>query len=165
VKDLAAARAKDGAVTVTGIPPLMAEVLRELPETLGADQPDVVKRRLFPDPSQDAEVAAEWRRAQHPELFALLADSRRIAERDLKSLKAERGGATWRLKIPAAHVAAWIGALNAARLALGALHDVTADDMGPDREPAFDERGIAILKIDLYAWLQGTLIDAESPAD
>jgi len=32
--------------------------------------------------------------------------------------------------------------------------------MHPDREPTYDERGLAILRIDLFAWLQGTLIDA-----
>jgi hypothetical protein len=162
---LGATRGKDGALAVTGIPPLLAEVVRELPSLLGADQPDVVKKRLFPDPSDDEAIAAEWRRAQHPELFALLADSKRIVEHDLASLAKAKRGPMWRLEIPAAHVTAWISALNAARLALGALFDVTADDMHPDREPTYDERGLAILRIDLFAWLQGTLIDAVSSAE
>jgi hypothetical protein len=127
---LGATRGKDGALAVTGIPPLLAEVVRELPE-----------------------------------LFALLADSKRIVEHDLASLAKAKRGPMWRLEIPAAHVTAWISALNAARLALGALFDVTADDMHPDREPTYDERGLAILRIDLFAWLQGTLIDAVSSAE
>lgn len=157
---MVATRGKDGALVVTGIPPLVAEVVRELPSLIGADQPDVVRKRLFPDPCDDEEIAAEWRRAQHPELFALLADSKRIVERDLTSLKAGKRGQTWRLEIPAAHVTAWISAINAARLAIGALNDVTAADLSPDREPTYDLRGLAILRIDLLAWLQGTLIEA-----
>jgi hypothetical protein len=151
-------RRKKGVVTVLGIPPLVAEMILELPDLLGADQPEAVRRRLFPDPTDDPDDAAEWRRAQHPELFALLADSKRIVESDLASIGPGPDAGTQRLEIPEAHVAAWISAINAARLAIGALHDLTAADMDPAREPTFDERGVAIFRVDVYAWLQGLLI-------
>ena len=153
-------RKKPGVVSVLGIPPVVGLVIRELPELLARDRPPAVEKRLFPDPSDDPEVAAEWRRAQHPELFALLADARGIVERDLVSLLpgSERG--TLRLDIPAAHLNAWISALNTARLVLGTLHEVTAADLDPDNAPAHDERGAAIVRIDLYSWLQGTLLGA-----
>lgn len=158
--ELRATRGDDGTLVLDGIPPLLAGFLREIPALLGADQPDAVRRRLYPDPSLDEEVAAEWRRAQHPELFALMADSKRIVEHDLVSLHRPKRKRSFRLEIAAAHVAAWISALNAARLALGAVHEVTAADMDPGREPTYDERGLAILRIDLYGWLQATLIEA-----
>lgn len=154
-------RGKDGALVVGRIPPLLDAVLRELPSLLGPEQPEAAKRRLFPDPSTDPEAAAEWRRTQHPELFALLADARTIVERDLASLTPGRGGS--RLTIPADHANAWISALNAARLALGAVHEVKAADMDAEAEPSLDERGWAILRIHLYAWLQATLIDGAPP--
>jgi len=149
-----------GNLVVGGMSPPLVHVLREMPALLGADQPDVVKKRLFPDPSDDEAVAAEWRRTQHPELFALLADARTIVESDLSSLSRAFPSRTWKLEIPATHVNAWISALNAARLALGALNDVTAADMDPERGIAEDARGLAILRIDLYGWLQSALIDA-----
>ena len=154
---------KDGGVTVWMIPPLLAQFVRELPALLDSDRPEVATRRLFPDPSDDAEIAAEWRRAQHPELFALLADARSIVGSDIQSLGPARTGRSFHVRIAAGHVPAWISALNAARLTLGAVHDVTAADMDPYRAPTFDGRGLAILRIDLFAWLQGTLIEAVSP--
>lgn len=162
---LRVSRAKDGALRIDGVPATLVQVLREMPGLLGADQPEAVRRRLFPDPSDDEETAAEWRRTQHPELFALLADARTIVEADLRSMAPGSSKRTWRLEIPAAHAAAWISALNAARLALGAKHEITAADMDPDREPTTDERGLAILRIDLYAWLQVALIEATAPGE
>lgn len=158
--ELRATRGEGGRLVVEGIPPLLAQFVRELPGLLGADQPDAVRRRLYPDPSDDPEVAAEWRRAQHPELFALIADAKRIVESDLVTLARPKRKRTFRLEIAPAHAAAWISALNAARLALGAVNEVTAADLDPDREPTYDERGLAILRIDLYGWLQATLIEA-----
>lgn len=155
-------RNADGSLAVGRIPPLLDAVLREIPGLLSPDQPDAAKKRLFPDPGGDPEAVAEWRRAQHPELFALLADARTIVERDLANLTPGRLGS--RLTIPAAHVSAWISALNAARIALGAVHEVTAADMESEDDPTPDERGFAILRIHLYAWLQATLIDAAPPA-
>ncbi len=151
---------KDGGVTVWMIPPLLAQFVLELPGLLDTDQPDAVRRRLFPDPSEDPDIAAEWRRAQHPELFALLADARSVVERDLPSIAPAPSGRSFHLRIAAGHVPAWISALNAGRLALGAVHDVTAGDMDAGRRPTYDERGLAILRIDLYGWLQGALIEA-----
>jgi len=155
-------RDADGALVVSRIPPLLDAVLREIPSLLSPEQPESAKKRLFPDPGGDPESVEEWRRTQHPELFALLADARSVVERDLVSLEPGRLGS--RLTIPAAHANAWISALNAARLALGAVHEVTAADMEADDEPPLDERGWAILRIHLYAWLQATLIDAAPPA-
>ena len=91
----------------------------------------------------------------------LVIPSSTVVERDLVSLKPGRLGS--RLTIPAQHANAWISALNAARLALGAVHEVTATDMESEDEPPLDERGWAILRIHLYAWLQATLIDAAPP--
>lgn len=157
-------RWKSGHLSLCSIPPVVAMVLSELPGHLGSDQPEAVRKRLFPDPGGDDEFVAEWRRRQHPELFALLADSRRIVESDLAKLKTGAGGRESRLEIPPSHVNAWISALNAARLALGAVHDVKPGDLDPDFVPPRDERGAAIVRIDLYAWVQGLLIDAAQHA-
>jgi uncharacterized protein DUF2017 len=162
VNPLRAKRAGD-AVLLEAIPPALAAVLRELPEHLGPDLPHAARRRLLPDPSDDEAIAAEWRIRQHPELLTLLADARRIVETDLAALAREGRRMRWRLEIPASHVDAWISALNAARLALGAHHGVTAAQMDRDFVPGDDEASLALLRIDLYGWLQGTLIELVSP--
>jgi len=165
VSRLRVKRSDSGAYVVDGVTEDLAFVLRELPGLLGGDQPEAVRKRLFPDPSDDPQMAADWRRTQHPELFALLADARTIVESDLPSLARASPRGKWRIEIPKAHATAWISALNAARLALGAVHDVTAADMDPERLAPDTERGLAILRIDLYGWLQGTLIEAASQAE
>lgn len=160
--ELSLSRDADGTLRVSRIPPILDSMLRELPSILSREQPDAVTRRLYPDPGGDPETVAEWRRAQHPELFALLADARTIVESDLATLTMEEDGS--RVTIPAAHLNAWISALNAARLTLGAVHEVTAADMEAEDEPVVDARGLAVLRIHLYAWLQATLIEGR-PAE
>jgi hypothetical protein len=162
VSRLSVSRSETGAYVVDGLTEDLAFVLRELPGLLGADQPEAVRRRLYPDASDDPQVAEEWRRTQHPELFALLADARAVVESDLPSISRGSAFRAGRLEIPETHVTAWISALNAARLALGAIYEVTAADMDPDHLPPETERGLAIVRIDLYGWLQGALIDASS---
>ena len=156
-------RTADGALAVGNLPPLFVELLLELPFLLAADPPEAVRRRLFPDPGADEAINAEWRRAQHPELFALLADAQAIVRDDLASLAPSKEMPWWTLEVPAAHVSAWISALNAGRLALGALHEVTQRDMEAELPDELDDRGMALLKIHAYAELQAALIEGPAP--
>jgi hypothetical protein len=153
-------REEDGTLVVEEIAAPLAAVLPELPALLAPDQPDAVRRRLFPDPSDDEEVSAEWRMKQHPELFALLADARRIVETDLASMRLYPDKTAWRLDIPPTHVHAWISALNAARLALGAREGITADDMAGLADYTRDRRGLTVLRIELFGILQAALLEA-----
>lgn len=145
---------------MTRIPTLTAVLLRELPGLLGADQPPEVRARLFPDASEDETIAEEWRRTQHPELFALLADAKGIVEADLAALWAQDGEETWSMRIPGDHVTAWVSALNAARLALAARFDLAKPDRELDMRTISDERGLAALEMDQFAWFQARLIGA-----
>lgn len=166
MSELAARRDESGALVVLGITPLLAAVLRELPGLLGAEPTDAVRRRLLPDPMDDEEFVAEWRVHQHPELLALLSDARSIVMADLHGLRRKKGSrksADSHITIPAAHVNAWISALNAARLVLAAQNELTADDMAMELHPPTDERDLALIRVHLYSWLQGTLIEAVLP--
>ncbi len=165
----------DDGVAFDNLAPAFIMLLMELPELLGPDQPDAVKRRLFPDVTHDDDARDEWRRLVHPELFALLASAREIVQTDLAGLQPsdpEAGFVTWRLEIPAAHVTGWISALNAGRLALGAAHEIeNADDMhpefdsgDPDAELELDEQRIAVVKIHLLGELQAMLIMDQHPS-
>jgi hypothetical protein len=138
----------------------LLSILLEVPSLLGSDQPDAVRRRLYPYPGEDEEAQAEWERNVHPELFALIADARQVVGRDLANVQPGAGGERGaRLRIPPEHHAAWISALNGARLALGALHDVDAADMALEQFEQWGPREEAIAKIELLGWVQGLLVE------
>ena len=150
----------DGTAVFVGLPLWLVAVLRELPSHLAPEQPDVVRGRLFPRPSDDEEHNVEWQRVVVPELFALIASAREIVERDLEAIPyPDASQETHTLEIPAAHVDAWISALNTTRLTLGAVHAVGQEDLESEEPPPFDERGIAIEKIQLFGLFQHLLID------
>ncbi|MHC4971966.1 MAG: DUF2017 family protein [Planctomycetota bacterium] len=164
-------RQADGGVAIEDLAPPFVFILLEMPGLLGPDQPDEVKQRLFPDPSEDDEIRKDWARLVQPELYALLASAREIVLRDLGKL-APSGGVC-RLEIPAPHVNAWISALNAARLALGAVHGIEdEDDLHPFGDPddedddeavELDDRRLAIVKIHLLGELQALLVLEQDP--
>lgn len=166
-------RQPDGGIAIEDLTPPFVFILFELPGLLGPDQPDEVKRRLFPDPSDDDEIRKDWERLVHPELYALLASAREIVLKDLQKLVPT--GGTCRLEIPAPHVNAWISALNAARLALGAVHGIEDEDdlqpFGDDEEDddendepvELDERRLAVVKIHLLGELQALLVLQQDP--
>jgi hypothetical protein len=160
-------RAADGSVSIEGLFPLHVAALAEVPDLI--DKPEGrVRRRLFPDPSDEAGQKEDWERLVRPELFALLASAREILLRDLTGVvPAEPLGGVprWDVTVPAQHVNAWISALNAARLALGAEHEVeTEQDLHPDLKQneegriEVDERTLAVLKIGVLADIQALLI-------
>ena len=127
---------------------------------LAPEQPDEVKRRLYPMPSDEPEHQEEWERLVHPELFALVASARDIVGRDLGGLRPEETGA-WRVEIPREHVPAWISALNTARLTLGATHGVEEEeDLHPedDDDEEVDEKRLAVVKIHVLGELQALLV-------
>jgi hypothetical protein len=159
-------RQEDGSATIEGLFPLHVAALIEVPELIGKPEGEA-KRRLFPEPSDDAQQKEDWERLVRPELFALLASAREILLRDLRGLEpAEPFDEVpcWRVVVPAQHVHAWISAINAARLTLGAQHGIeTEEDMNPDLEEKegkieIDERTLAVLKISALAHIQEMLI-------
>jgi hypothetical protein len=159
-------RRPDGSVVVDGIFPLLVASLLEVPELL--ENPEgPVRKRLFPEPAEDRKQCEDWERLVHPDLFALLASAREIVARDLRGLEPGepfQGIPRWRLEIPPAHVNAWISALNAARLALGALHGIETEvELHPDliakgKKVEIDERTLAVIKINVLAEMQALLI-------
>ena len=149
----------DAGVAFVNLAPPFVMMLLELPELLAPEQPDEVKRRLYPAPSDDAAHQEEWERLVHPELFSLVASARDIVRRDLAGLRPEGTGA-WRVEIPREHVAAWISALNTARLTLGATHGVEEEeDLHPvDDDEEVDEKRLAVVKIHVLGELQALLV-------
>lgn len=159
-------RREDGSVAIEGLFPLHVAALVEVPDLL--EKPEGAARdRLFPEPSDDDDQRADWERLVRPELFALLASAREILLRDLRGLGPAEplaGVPRWNVTVPAQHVNAWISALNAARLALGAEHGIESEeDLHPQIEEKegrieLDEKTFAVLKIGALALIQEALI-------
>jgi Domain of unknown function (DUF2017) len=163
-------RLEDGSLAFVNLEPWLAAILFELPGLLHPDQPDAVKDRLYPYPADEEEAKDEWRRLVHPDLFALIASARDVVQHDLARVELgdpddEDGGS--RLVIPHKHIAAWISAVNAARLTLAAANDIEQDEMDQAHEGFPESLGpekiIAITRINLLGWVQEMLILAESP--
>jgi len=147
-------------IVIDNIGPWLVPLLRELPGLLAPEQPHAVAERLYPDPTDNHRANKEWRRIVVPELRALLASARELVEKDLESLApAGKRKQSWRLVIPTVNLRAWISALNAARLALGARYHVEDVDLERESESIDDEREAAIWRVHVYGTLQATLID------
>lgn len=145
------------------VPEPFYEVLKQVPALLGsALEHPRMRSRLLPEPYDDGEANAEWRKHVTPDLAHLFESGREIVNSDL--LRASRAlsiGRAWQVEIPAAHHTAWMSSLNAARLALGELHKVTQEDMETleSRDPG-SEREYAILRIHLLGWIEELLVTA-----
>jgi hypothetical protein len=150
----------DGALWIENLDIWMLAILHGVPSLLGRDQPEVVRRRLYPYPGEDEETREDWERHVHPDLFALLASARDIVLTDLAAVvPGKRAGDAARMRIPVEHRSAWISALQSARLALGALHDLDADDMEQEQFEEWGEREEAVARVHVLGWVLGSLIE------
>lgn len=154
----------DGSVRLSGLAPWAAAVLYELDELLAPNQPERVRERLFPLPSDDEEHAEEWRKHVHPELFALVASARDVVRADLAAVRPPKDGRLgWTIDIPAAHVRAWVSALNAARLTLAELANLREEELEQDPEGLPGDRAPAALKVRLFGWIQELILEGLYP--
>lgn len=158
VHELTLERQTDGGLLLRGVPLWLYVTLLEIPALLDPDQPEEVKRRLYPEPGDDPALKEEWIRLVHPELFATVASAREIVERDLKAMEAT--GESFSLLIPPSHVHGWISALNAARLTLAEKFGIGEAEMAERHAPTLEgARALALIKIDVLAWIQQVLIE------
>jgi hypothetical protein len=147
-------------VRISGIPPLLVFCLRELPHILEKrDTPDA-RARLFPAPTRDdAKANQDWEQLIVPELRHLFVTAGETVARDRAKLEEESAeGHSCRVTFAAAHLNAWISAINEARLILGELFDVTEQDMNREDLDLDDPKQFAVLKIGALGWLLGHLI-------
>jgi hypothetical protein len=151
----------DGHVSFRGIPTLIANHLLALPDALVDDPDDAVRARLAPPPEDDPARIAEWERLMVPELFRLVASARAVVERDLVLLAQTQDlPGQGRLDIPAAHIDAWLHALQVVRLSIGAAHGLHSLDLDAwPLEEHDPERAKAILTVSILGEIQGLLVD------
>ena len=118
--------------------------------------------RLYPVPSIDAKLNADWTEYVQPDLKQQFDSANEVVNSDLAAIEQTRKvPPEFTLRIPMVHAESWICSVNQAIVALAANYDVTEKDT--EREPVhalFSERELALFQIELYQQLQEHLVHA-----
>lgn len=142
------------------IPPLFVQLLREIP-TVGNRNCPKVTERLFPRPSQEPTeetLCEDWKAFVEPGLHEAFSEARQVVEADLRGMTEEEGA--FALTITHSHAMAWIHALNQARLALVAHHELDMDEAAHGwPEVIATEEDWLRLQMGFYEQILGRLID------
>ncbi|MCB9887353.1 MAG: hypothetical protein H6838_17820 [Planctomycetes bacterium] len=138
--------------------PECAATLEGVPLLLESTDPRVTER-IYPETCVAEEDERQWRDHAVPELERLFASRCQLVRRDLAAMKKVDPAGSHVLVIPDVHVNAWLAALNAARLALYALNDLTAEWMaGKETGSASAKQLEALARIHLLAEVQAVLL-------
>lgn len=152
-----AARVADGYV-FGGMTAECAATLEGVPLLLESSDPRVTER-IYPETCVLAEDEQHWRDHAVPELERLFASRCQLVRRDLAAMKKVDPAGSHVLVIPDVHVNAWLAALNAARLALYALNELTPAWMeGKGTDTASKKQIEALARIHLLAEVQAVLL-------
>jgi Domain of unknown function (DUF2017) len=148
-----------------GLTPYAVETLRAVPMLL--ESSDLrVRRRLLPETYEDVDDEAQWRRHATPELERLFLSRSQLLRRDLGSMRQVPGTDSWLLLVPHKHCNAWLSSLNAARLALYALNELTSAHMERDGfAGASSKQQEALLRIHFLAEIQCQLLGDVGPEE
>jgi hypothetical protein len=137
----------DAVQTLRGVPMLMES------------SDERIRRRLLPETCIEPEDEQHWREHAVPELERLFLSRAHLVQRDLDKLRKLPDSEGHCLLVIHEHVNAWLAALNAARLALFELNDLTAAHMETEGfSGASAKQQEAILRISLLAEIQAVLL-------
>jgi len=143
-------------LVLTGVDPGIALCLSQIPAILAKRDSAGARERLHPDAlPHDAARNAEWHRLMDAELRHLFEAAQRTLERDLQALDL---GAR-RVEFPAAHLKAWMSALNQARIVLSEQHQFEADDMRRDDFTPGVPRDAALLQVQVLGYVLQVLVE------
>jgi len=152
-----AARVAEGLV-FGGLDAVAVETLKGVPMLLESEDPRV-RQRLLPETCQRDDDELQWQQHSVPELERLFVSRAVLVRRDLAAMRKLVNFDAQVLLIPTGHTNAWLATLNAARLALYCLNDLTPAHMEPDGySDALPKQREAVLRIHLLAELQAVLL-------
>lgn len=138
--------------------PASVETLKGVPMLLESADARV-RARLLPETCDDADAEEHWRRHAVPELERLFLSRAQLVRRDLAALRKMPKSEHKILLVPDAHANAWLASLNAARLAIYELAELTAESMEADGfASATRKQQEALLRIHLLAEIQSVLL-------
>jgi len=119
--------------------------------------------RLLPLPGEDEGLRLDWQDHVQPELRRHFDHERSLVAHDLRfgMIKGRGKTGVYSLEIPIEHVDAWLTTLNALRLALVEGHGFTEADLLRKTLPDLSsERGLALMQMNFYAFIQECLLQA-----
>lgn len=138
--------------------PAAIETLRGVPMLIESED-ERVRARLLPETYSDHESEDQWREHAAPELERLFASRTVIVRKDLDAMQQWKPSDSWVLKIPNTHVNAWLATLNAARLALYVLNDMTAEHLDRGGHRKCNKKQLeAVDRIQFLAEIQSVLL-------
>jgi len=154
----------EGRLGLRDIPPVLADLLRQIPHSGDRDS-DEVEERFFPHPSDDPDeedLRDDWRAHVEPELHGIFQSARVLVEADLRGMKEEEDA--FALEFSKGHADSWLNALNQARLALVTQHRFSEEELSSPR-PAMirNERDFVLLQLTLYEYIQHWLVEVLEP--
>jgi len=163
VTELRLSRLPDGQYCLSGIDEGWEHILAGVPALLAEQQPPSVRERLLPNPTRNEAINRDWRELVAPELEALWRANYEMMAEDLARMEDDPDQRDCcRLFFPENHAAAWLSAINQARLVLGSRWDVTEADMTrPLRKLTTRERDHDIFLIHLLAYVEELFIETD----
>lgn len=148
---------QDGTRWLRQATPLCIDTVQRMFEWIESDDARVAKR-LRPDTFLDPAEEAAWRRLMAADLAHLVQSRRELVEKDLARMKPD-GPGLFRFPIGKHHQHAWLSVLNAARLALFALHDLGPEDMDAEPEDIDDDEAqLALVRIHVLGFMQELIL-------
>lgn len=151
---------------LTGIAPLVADCLQCLDEILAQRDSPKVRQRLFPVPSTDEAINAEWEQFVGPDLRHLFVTAAETVLRDLTALEADpQDKKCFQVAFSAAHLDAWMSAINQARLILSEKFHITEREMERHDLDLGSETDLALIRIHILGWLLTVLVEFGSSTE
>jgi len=150
-------------IRISGIPPVLAAMLRELPEILELRELPNAHARLFPNPTADHDkVNDEWQQMVTPELRHLFVSAGETVTRDLTALSSDKANPEgYQVTFPIEHVNAWMSAINQARLILAEVHKIDENEMDRTDFDPQSPKHMASLRIHLLGYLLHLFVDLD----
>jgi hypothetical protein len=147
------------ALVFRGIPPVLAEILRMLPQTMELSHP-AAENRLYPGPGEadQGRLAADWKAFVEPDLQQAFGEARQTVATDLAAMKeTKKDGLV--LRIPLHHRDAWLSVLTQVRLSIAEVHKLTEEDLSAEALPEIhDPRDAALHRMNFYGLLCESII-------
>ena len=121
--------------------------------------------RLLPSPGEGEDLEdlrLDWEDHVQPGLRHHFDLERAVVSDDLAAMTQLKGKTpSWTLEIPPDHTDAWLTTLNALRLALAGEHRFTEKDLSEKESSDLStERGITLMQMNFYAFIQECLLQA-----
>jgi hypothetical protein len=160
-------RSTEDQLEISELDPFLAELLRQIPASTKTECVPAAERRLFSVPADptERELCAEWKLYVQPELRRLFGTATDTVASDLQQLnESEKPFANCTLRIPHEHAAAWLNALNQARLVIAAKYNFTEQELCDHyRSPIGSRRDLSLFQVNFYGFLQEFILrDLES---